>query len=276
MSQAKEFIIEGQSLRALGWRIIDAHAHLGSYGAFDIPHGDADGMVRQMDDLGIDVACISSLMAINADYVRGNDLTAAAVRRHPHRFVGYAVANPWETDRITDELTRAFDELGLSAIKIHPTLWELPVDDARYDPIWAFASERKALVLSHTWAGERTCRPSLFRTIAHRYPEVAFLLGHSGGSRAGNLAAIEVARACPNIYLETCYSRLTRDQFELLVHEAGSDRVVFGTDMPFIDAAFTLAQVAGSDLPVAQRKAILGENAARLLATYAPGATALA
>ncbi len=276
MIQPKELVIAGRSLKALGWRIIDAHAHLGSYGGFDIPHGDADGMVRQMDDLGIDVACISSLMAINADYVRGNDLTAAAVQRHPDRLIGYAVANPWETDRVASELTRAFDDLGLSAIKIHPTLWELPVDDARYEPIWAFASERKALILSHTWAGERSCRPSLFRTIAQRYPDVAILLGHSGGSRAGNIEAIEVARACPNIYLETCYSRLTREQFELLVEGAGSDRVVFGTDMPFIDASFTLARVAGADLPVAQRKAILGDTAAHLLRTHAPSAKALA
>ena len=276
MSQAKELLIEGQSLKTLGYRIIDAHAHLGSYGGFDIPHGDADGMVRSMDDLGIDVACISSLTAINADHVRGNDLTAAAVRRYPGRFLGYAVANPWETDCITTELARAFDELGLSAIKIHPTMWELPVDDARYQPIWAFASERKALILSHTWVGDRTCRPSLFTEIAQRYPDVAFLLGHSGGSREGNVEAIEVAAACPNVYLETCYSQLTREQFELLVQGAGSDRVLFGTDMPFIDAAFTLARVAGSHLPIAQRRAVLGENAARLLATHAPSAATLA
>lgn len=272
MSEAKALVTTGQSLRKLGWRIIDAHAHIGSYGGFEIPHGDADSMIRSMDHLGIDVACISSLTAINADYVRGNDLTAVAVRRYPDRFVGYAVANPWETENITTELTRAFDELGLSAIKIHPTLWELPVTDARYEPIWGFASERKALVLSHTWVNDRTCRPALFKEIAQRHPQVAFLLGHSGGSWEGNLEALQICANCPNIYLETCYSQLTRSQLQLLVQGAGSERVVFGTDMPFIDPAFTLARVAGSALTEEQRRAILGGNAGRLLALHAPNA----
>ena len=272
MSDSTTLVANGRSLRELGWRVIDIHAHLGRYGAFEIPYGDADGMVANMDRLGIATACISSLTAINADYVRGNDLTAAAVRRHPGRFVGYAVANPWEPSQITAELTRAFDELGLSVIKVHPTLWGLPVTEARYEPIWAFAQQRNTMILSHTWAGDRTCRPSLFREIAARHPNVAFVLGHSGGPPEGNAEAIEVASACPNVYLEVCYSQLTRPQLEGLVQAIGHDRILLGTDTPFIDPSFTVAKVAASSLAVEQRQAILGENAARLLQRHAPQA----
>jgi len=265
MNEARAWLASGRSLRGFGWSIIDIHAHLGPYVGFEIPHGDADGMVFTMDRLGIAVAGISALTAINADYARGNDLTASAVRRHPDRFVGYAVANPWEPERISHELTRAFEELGFRGIKIIPSTWKLPVTDPRYEPIWAFAQERGTMVLSHTWAGDPTCRPSLFREIAARYPDVAFLLGHSGGPREGNVEAIDVAAACPNVYLELCYSQLTRRQLEEMVHAVGYERVLLGTDMPFIDPAFTIAKVICADLPEEQRRAIVGGNAERLL-----------
>ncbi len=71
--------------------------------------------------------------------------------------------------------------------------------------------------------------------------------------------------ACPNVYLEVCYSQLTRRQLEEMVHAIGYERGLMGTAMPFIDPAFTVAKVVCADLPAEQRRAILGGNAERLL-----------
>ena len=73
------------------------------------------------------------------------------------------------------------------------------------------------------------------------------------------------AKIYHNIYLEICGSNLTRFEIEWMIAEVGADRVIFGTDMPWIDPRFTLGKVAYANLSDEQRRLVLGENMARLL-----------
>ena len=261
----QELVDRGESLATLGWRIIDAHAHLGPTGGFYIPTPDAASMVGMMDRLGIDTTIISSHLAITSDYSRGNDLTAEATRRFPGRFLGYVVPNPQYAEDVLPELRRGFDRLGLCAIKLHPSLQGYSVLDPMCEPIWRFAEERGALVLSHTWNESDTCSPTSFGKVAEAHPQARFLLGHSGGTHDGRREAVEVAQARENIYLEICGSTLTCAELEWMVEQAGAERVVFGTDSPWLDPRFVFGKVVLSQLSDGQLRLVLGENIARLL-----------
>src|SRR5271155_2603789 len=75
-------------------RIVDCHGHFGYYSKTKIIPADADSMIHVMDRVGVEKICISSFLSIGPDCKRGNDLVAEAVRKYPHRFVGYGVVNP--------------------------------------------------------------------------------------------------------------------------------------------------------------------------------------
>lgn len=264
-SSVRSLAERGEPLSSLGWRIIDGHAHLGPTGSFYIPTPDAASMVRMMDRLGIAMTGISSHLAINSDYIRGNDLTAATVRCFPGRFFGYVAANPHYKENMLDELRRGYDALGLCAIKLHPALHNFSVSDASCDPIWSFADEREAVVLTHTWEGDDRCRPSLFAQLAEAHPQVSFLLGHSGGTPAARREAADVATAHENVYLEICCSTLTSAELEYTVGQVGAERVIFGTDSPWLDPRFVLGKVAHADLSDEQLRLVMGDNIRRLL-----------
>ena len=264
-SSVRRLAQRGESLSSLGWQIIDGHAHLGPTGGFYIPTPDAASMVKMMDRLGIAMTGISSHLAITSDYVRGNDLTAETVRRFPGRFFGYVVANPCYAENVLKELRRGYDALGLCAIKLHPTLHNFSVADACCDTIWRFADEREAVVLAHTWEGDDRCRPSLFAQLAEAHPRVSFLLGHSGGTPAGRREAVEVATAHENVYLEVCGSTLTSEELEHMVRQVGAERVIFGTDSPWLDPRFVLGKVAYADLSDEQLRSVMGDNVRQLL-----------
>ena len=261
----QELVQRGESLAALGWRIIDAHGHLGDLGMFYTPTPGAADMVAMMDRLGIQTVCISSHLAIGADFIRGNDETAAAVRQFPGRILGYVAINAHYPEEMEGELHRGLDDLGLFGIKLHPGLHDFSVLDPRCEPIWRFAQERGLVVLIHTWAGDARCCPTAVARVAKDYPGARFLLGHSGGVHAGREEAIAVARSHDNIYLDLCSSWLSRAEVEWMAAEVGAERLFFGTDIPFIDPRYTLGRVALANLSDEELRLILGENMARLL-----------
>jgi predicted TIM-barrel fold metal-dependent hydrolase len=255
----------GRDLRAAGIDIIDAHGHLGPYRNFDIPDSGSDGLLRVMDRCGIAITCISAHMALGPDWIAGNRLTAAAAAAHPERLIGQAVASPHEPELIPAELARAFDDLGLRALKLHPDLASYPITGEGYKPAWQFAAERRCLVLVHTFHGSRFCDPPAFGDLARRYPQVPILLVHSGAQPAAFPGAMAVARDYPNVYLDLSGSFMTGWWIARLVRELGAERVIFSSDIPFIDLRYGLGRVLFAELTPAEKALVLGGNIRRLL-----------
>jgi len=255
----------GRSLSESGLEIIDAHGHVGPYRNFYIPNPSADSIVRTMDRCGVALACLSSNMAIGPDWVTGNRLTAEAVAAYPERLIGHAVANPNEPERIRSELTYAFDELGLQGIKLHPDLHAHPIGGEGYQPAWEFAAERGCLVLSHTFHGSRYCAPTAFGPLAERYPQVPIILLHSGSMTAAFEGAIALARQHANLYLDLSGSYITGPWIARMVSEAGAERVIFSSDIPFIDLRYSLGRVVFAQLTLEEQKLVLGGNIRRLM-----------
>jgi predicted TIM-barrel fold metal-dependent hydrolase len=187
------------------------------------------------------------------------------VRAYPDRFIGYASVDPHHPERVRPELERAFDELGLPLIKLHPTIVEYPISGPAYEPVWRFASERRTVVLSHTWAGTSTCAPKLFEPLAEEYPDVAFVFGHSGGTPAGYVESIEIAQKHQNVYLDLCRSVMSGVWVERIVREVGPERVLWGTDFPFIEPRYLVGRLALAPLSDQAKRLVLGESVERLL-----------
>jgi predicted TIM-barrel fold metal-dependent hydrolase len=249
-----------------GVAVIDAHAHLGAWPAFRIA-GDpwAAGMVAAMDACGISQAVIAPHLAIGPDMSAGNNQAAAAVQQFPDRLAAYCTISPnYPEGEVVAELNRCLTQDCFRGIKLHPTTHDYPANGPRYRPAWAMAHERELPVLIHTWDGDARCRPSLFEAIAHEFPRARVILGHSGATPSGIREAIQAARNAPNIFLDLTKSLMHYGMVEEMVAGVGADRVLFGTDLPFIGCTSQMGHVAAAHIPDEDKARIFGQNARRL------------
>jgi len=116
-------------------------------------------------------------------------------------------------------------------------------------------------ILLHTGDFSYTA-PAMMADMVSSYPDVVFVLGHSG-SLAFVRDAIEVAKAFANAYLET--SGMTSPaMLRRAVDELGAERILFGSDYPFWHPAVERERIDSARLDPAASRLILGENARRL------------
>ncbi|MDP6125551.1 MAG: amidohydrolase family protein [Candidatus Latescibacteria bacterium] len=243
-------------------RLIDFHGHAGSWPQYGM-HDDADRMLKMMDLASVDRSCLFNVF--DGDARRGNDRTAGIISHAPERFIGFAFVTPHYPEECRDELTRCFDELGFLAIKIYPPYTNYPVTHEVWAPVFEFADSRGLAVISHTWGGDSKCGPKLFAQAARHYPNVQWVLGHSGGAAVGRKEAVEAAQSVPSLYLEICSSYREIGSIEDMVDGVGADRVLFGSDIPLIEPRLHLARVLLADISDDEKWMILGRNAIKLL-----------
>ncbi|GAB3808844.1 hypothetical protein GCM10028798_35580 [Humibacter antri] len=249
------------------YEIWDAHAHVGRFSRFFIPDHEPAHMVEVMDRAGVHVAVISALRALEDDTRAGNAEMVEVLDRWPTRFRGWVVFNPWLSTRA--DLLGGLTHPGVVGVKIHPDLHEYPVTGMRYEPMWRAAVERGVPVLTHTWATSPFDDPAMLAMVARRHPDLRILLGHSGASPAGFELSLELALEHPQLHLEICGSRYSGTVLSRTVAAIGADRVVFGSDFPFIDLRPALGRVAFADLTESDRRAVLGGTARHLLGARA-------
>jgi predicted TIM-barrel fold metal-dependent hydrolase len=114
--------------------------------------------IAAMDRQGVDMQVISygnnSPMDLPAEAAiplcrLANDELAAAVRRHPARFAGFAALPVADPKAAADELSRAVNELGLKGASLNGTYNGVFFDEPEYFPIFQKADELDVPVYFH-------------------------------------------------------------------------------------------------------------------------------
>jgi predicted TIM-barrel fold metal-dependent hydrolase len=241
--------------------VIDCHAHVGiarlpgtSYDLTDPWYtvADPEQILRHAEEAGIDVTVIFPIE--NVTYEEANKAVAEICRQHPRRFVGFAKHDPViEQGRIRDLLTRECHELGLRGLKLHKQPSKEVLDTVK---------ELGIPVLYHPK------RVSLYEEFLPYYPTLNFILAHLGSDQSKDwnehLAAIELAKRFPNVYLDTSTVVLTQ-YLEKAIRELPAERLVFGSDEPEVDCRMEIFKIRVLNLPKEKEELILGGNMLRLL-----------
>jgi uncharacterized protein len=245
-------------------RIFDCHGHAGPYrrfsSAFD---GSIESMIELMDRSGIERLIFSSMMSLNHDVEAGNREMYEAVTSHPGRLYGYVVVRPDAPEREQlDELEKYRGRPGILGVKIHPDMHSSRPADPGYDPVYHWCAEYGYPLLSHTW-GEANIDD--FRAVTGRVPGLEVLLGHSGGPTRRPLErACALATERKGVYLDITMSRSIPGLIEWMLRRAPAQKILFGSDIPFIDPRPSVGLVLHERIDDATREAVFRTNSERL------------
>ncbi len=268
---------------------------------------DVDHRLREMDRKGIDVRALS-LSTPNVypwpgkEQVRitryVNDELARLCRAHPDRFVGLASLPLHDVEASLAEIDRAIDELGMKGLAIGSNIGGPPLNDRRFEPMWAKVNALRLPVFEHPMFPKDTSDMGEFELplrvgmmfdttlvaarliyagVFERYPDFPYILAHTGGALIMLMERLDNGyRLFPDcrkyisklpseyvrrLYYDTCAFAAPALMFALGC--VGAEHVLFGTDDPYIDADTT--HVTRLPIGEAEKAAILGGNAVRLL-----------
>jgi aminocarboxymuconate-semialdehyde decarboxylase len=236
-----------------------------------------------------------------------NDQIAKHIAAHPKRFMGIATLPMQDLKRAADELKRAMTKLGLRGTMIGSNIMGKNLDDSSFEPLWATAEELDAFVFVHpnNVAGadrlklyylrnlignplDTTIAAAclIFGGVLDRHPKLKVCLAHGGGFvpyQAGRWQhgwavrpepKVNVSEPPQNIIGRFFYDTILHsDQsLQFMIAQAGSDRVVLGSDYPYdmgmVDCVKHVRSLKISD---ADKASILGGRAAQLLSGGASG-----
>lgn len=242
--------------------MIDCHVHAGTATNLVDPWtaiADPDAILRRMDQAGVDQAVIFPIS--NDTYERANLEIVDICKRHPGRFIGFAKHDPiTEKGRVRQMLIHECRDLGLRGLKLH-----VQPDPETLDTV----AELGIPILYHPK------RVAVYGEIARPYPMIDFILAHLGSDLTADyrehLAAIEMSRKYPNVYLDTSTVVVTR-YLEKAVQELPAEKLIFGTDEPEVDVRMEIFKIRVLKLPKEKEEMILGGNMVRLLSKYKGGA----
>jgi len=257
----KEFLEKGRSESC---PVIDMHVHLGPFQGIYFPNPWPEDMIRTMDRCGVKMVVSSSHAALIDS--RENVKMAEVVKKHPDRFRAYWVINPNYPERIDKEIVKFSKMEGFVGLKFISDYHRYPLTSPRYEAALKYANEHKLLVLMHTWGNSAFDSPALVEKLAGKYSEVTFLMGHSGYGEWEK--SIQIARDYPNVYLELTAAYAVNGVIDWMVKEDGSNKIVFGTDLPWFDPHYGIGCVLFSRITDKDRHNILHRNAEELLKHY--------
>lgn len=250
--------------------IIDAHAHLGLAGRLPCPETTLTARLAMMDRLGIEAAICSDQEALAKGGTAGLEAVQRAYDASGGRILGQGVFDPRAADRCLGELRDAIGWPGFRGLKIHPSLHATPAEAAAYEPSWQFAAEHDLPILAHTWSTsaynpvQALSTPERFEPFIQRFPTVRFVLGHAGGRGTGRAAAVQLANAYENVYVDFSGDIFCHRLIEHLAAAVSARKILFGSDFPWISPEAQLTRVLLAPISASDQAAILRRNAARV------------
>ncbi len=254
---AEEFWQTGR----LPCKILDFHAHMDEHPQIYFPFSSADEMVRDMDKNGVERLFFCGHFALD-DPLYGEPYNVEAVKKYPDRLRAYHILHsrcldPEREIREVDENPDVY-----VGFKILGDYNKFPVDDPIHDPYYEYLSENKKLLLLHTWGGSPYDGEKIVANIAQRFPKLHIICGHSffGRQKEG----IELTKRFENVYYELTAIPIIRGFLEDIVNAAGSERVLFGTDLPWFSTMHGVGMVLGADIDDEDRLNIFYRNGERL------------
>ena len=266
---------------------------------------DPDHALRDMDAKRFDMRIVSHgpdiasfTPAEQVDLARrANDEMIALARTHPDRLRVLATLPYGDIEGCVAELDRVASASEMVGVFMRSNFGGERPSEPRYEPVWAkldtlrmpvvehpaypvFSKEirknNNAVIMGYMFETQMMVVELIQAGVFERYPNVPFVVAHTGGGLLDLLQRIDRSSArnpdvkgnltkpfsdyVKRFYFDTC---TFYEPPLMMAHKyIGGDRLMFGTDYPYVDANGDY--IDALPLEAADKAAIMGGNAARL------------
>lgn len=234
--------------------------------------GTLNGLLASMDEGNIDLSVVLPVVTKPSQFQTVNDFAAQVNRNYGDRLLSFGGIHP-DSEDYKKELDYVH-KLGLKGIKIHPDYQGVMIDDVRYMNIIEYADSLGLIVLTHAGVDIGLpepvhCPPDRMRRVLDTIHPKKMVVAHYGGWRQWE--EVKEYLAGEEVYLDTAFTfgyvgdKLSEELFYEIMEKHGSDKILFATDCPWGSQKSDLQAFQKLDLQEEVKRAILCENAKKLL-----------
>jgi predicted TIM-barrel fold metal-dependent hydrolase len=230
-----------------------------------VTDGTKAGLLKNMDDWGIDVSVVQPVITKQSQTLKVNEWARSICS---DRIVSFGGIYPH-----TDDYKRDIDyivSLGLKGLKFHAEYQNFEIDEKRMLKIYDYAMSRGLIILHH--AGIDPGMPPPYKSSPKQFAAIVdamqggvLVAAHFGGHAQWD--DVERYLVGKNIYLDTSmgFAYYPHDQFLRIVKNHGVDKILFASDSPWSSAKDEKDVLMSLPLSEQEKNQILGLNAKRLL-----------
>lgn len=259
--------------------VIDMHAHVfpdavaasavrsleGKEGVVAYYDGTVAGLIASMDRSGVSRSLVAPV-ATKPSQVRSiNDWTMSLPRE---RIIPFGAMHPDLEDPAV-EIERLV-EGGVRGLKLHSQNQDFSPEDPKMAPIYEAAIDAGLVILFHAGGfvvdEGVTARPEVFARMLDAWPDLTCILAHMGGYLFWDEVREHLCGR--RVYFDTAYTpgHLPDDDLLALIRDHGVEKILFGSDGPWTDAATEIEHLRHIGLSADEQEAVFSGNALRLLA----------
>lgn len=274
--------------------IIDSHVHLHpteevgkmvvemikeKHGVDYYSYGTPDDYLKDMKKAEIDKGIMVSFAPDNQ--IKNMNFWTVAITRHSRTkpakypmFIPFISVSPTMKGRTpVEELEHKF-KWGMKGLKIHPVAQGFAPDDEKMMPAYEWLEKHDLPVIAHSGINidESSCfgEPKRWIPVLEKFRNLKLVLAHLGNGFWDQ--TVEIADKFPHVMFDTAIAisyinsptTLDDDEAEDLIRTIGSNRILFGSDYPWINPAKDIERIKGLNITERDKVRILGENAAKL------------
>lgn len=245
--------------------IIDIHSHYYSKNLYPtwVPYG-IKPLHEWAKNIDVKAVLVSSLDFFDGGMKENKKLTYFCTI-HP-KLWQWITIDP----RIPNWWNGLYSHNKVIGLKVHPTWQNYELTDYFYD-ILEVAQNNKLAVLTHSGVNEPYIDLEKSIKIADKYPQVPVIFAHLGNGFSNYsdvLTQIEYLAKTKNENTLIDTSSLAihlNGLLEKSVNKIGSNRILFGTDLPLHLPQSMLARVSMANLSIKDKEKVLWKNAISLI-----------
>lgn len=261
------------------YKIIDAHCHIYPdkiarkaadatgkfYDTVSLMDGTVSTLMKEGKKAGFTHFLVQSVATAPKQVSSINHFIAESVENSCGKMTGFGTLHPDSEDVETDfaELVR----LGLKGVKLHPDIQGFKIDDYRMLKIYELCEKNSIPILMHCGDSRfDRSNPNRIAPILDIYTGLTMIGAHFGGYTVWEEALSRLSQY-EKFYVDTSSTlfMVDTDMAKRMIYTYGVEKVMFGTDYPMWNLQEELDKFMEIPLTENERRAILYDNAAKML-----------
>lgn len=234
-----------------------------------VTDGTVKGSSALLKESGVDFGVVCSIATnprqlpkVNGFAIDINDLC--------RNLIALGSAHP-DCEELEDELQRLLDH-DIRGIKVHPEYASYYIDAPEWDRVFSLCEEMGIFVVTHAGfdfiSPDRVAAPpERIAKVLDRHKNLTLICAHLGGNRYWEQVKTLLCGR-ENLYLDTAMLAkvgIDPDLMRSVIITHGTDKVLFGSDMPWSYPKDEIALIRTLGLSAEDENKIFSENAKKLL-----------